>query len=105
MPPDLLERTREDGEEVADDVWGKGAGSPAGSPPVRPHVRGGLVAKTAPRSPVADLDDAVGAAFGVDHDVGEERVVARLGERQLDEPSWAGASTSVWLPPSPRRSR
>ncbi len=32
-----------------------------------------------------DPDDAAGAAFGVDHDVADERIVTGLREDQLDE--------------------
>ncbi|MEU6539990.1 amidohydrolase [Streptomyces sp. NPDC047000] len=62
----------------ADDGGGSGAGSEGGSGP-------GAVP-----SPGGDLEHPPGTALGVAHDVGDEGVVAGLGEGQFDESALAG---------------
>src|SRR5690606_28348016 len=54
-------------------------------------ARSGPTPSWSPRTRSArDLDDPVRAALGVDHHVGDERVVAGFGEGQLDEAALRG---------------
>lgn len=56
---------------------------------IRHNVPNGVVAaELGPPDYVSsslDVDQAAGAAFGVDHDVADERIVARFGQDGFDE--------------------